>query len=120
MEAISEGGFPKLLSANLSSAANEAAARLGDFLTSNEKCIAIDVECKAHLAQGDLAALAKLIGLVVSYETKPRDAGYVARIVRLTANHAIACLSQVEGVLNQQERPLAMAIAGHEALWTAE
>jgi hypothetical protein len=99
LAAEAEGGIPRPLAASISIAANDAAARLHAFLAASEDTLPPDLVHRSIQAKSDLAAIARFAGLVLSYTSRPRDGGYIAKAVRQTANHAIDCLSLLETVI---------------------
>ncbi|RDI97550.1 hypothetical protein DVT68_14730 [Dyella solisilvae] len=96
-EAEAKGSFPRHLAASLAGAASDAAASLKVFLSSTRAdTMPPDLVHRSFQAHSDLAAIAQFAGLVLTYTSTPRDAAYLSKIVRHTANHAVECLNHVE------------------------
>ncbi|WP_147281782.1 hypothetical protein [Dyella solisilvae] len=96
LEGEAEGSFPRPLAASVSDAANEAAARLKAFISTYEDALSPYSVHRSFQALSDLEAIAQFAGLVLTYTSTPRGAGYLAKIVRHMANHAVDCLNYVE------------------------
>ncbi|WP_147281726.1 hypothetical protein [Dyella solisilvae] len=96
LEAMNQRSFPKPYASALSVAAEDAATRLGEFLSAQGETIAPDALKTASLARTDLEAVAQITMLIIANDLAPKAASFVARSVRYTAEHAVNRLSHVE------------------------
>jgi len=100
LEAEALSSFPRPLATSLLASANDAAARLKIFLSTHGDSMCPLLAHRSSQAQSDLVAIAQFAELVLTYSATPRNAGYLVKIVRRTANHAVDCLNHVEEAIH--------------------